>query len=496
MEATISADYVIVGAGSAGCVLANRLSARPGQRVVLLEAGHDDRPLRKPSQFMSNLNIHIPAGWAKLNGDPAVNWNYQSLPEPGVGGRIIQVPRGKVLGGSSSINGLVYVRGFPSDYDTWRQLGCTGWGWSDLLPIFMGMEDAAFGDPSLRGRGGPIKVTKVEDYLSTIDDMIQATREAGFPETDDYNGSAQEGVTYCQQNSATGVRLSAARAYLHPVASRKNLRVETGALVTRVIIENGRATGVEFTRNGEIVRVNANAEVILCGGSINSPVLLERSGIGDGQRLQDLGIPVAADRREVGENLQDHYLMAVSARLKDGTPSVNGTAAGWPLVKSIARYLLSRKGLLASSSCTINGFVRSRPDVDIPDIQLMGAAATVDRYATAANSAIMLDEFPGLTLGGWVLRPESRGSCHASAAAPSAAPAIQFNYLSTPADVIDAVNLLRVIHKVLRQPSLASLMESENLPAWDAPDDFETLAAMCRDIGGSGDHPVGTCRMG
>ena len=290
--------------------------------------------------------------------------------------------------------------------------------------------------------------------------------------------------------------MSAAAAYLHPVANRQNLQIETGALVTRVIIEDGRATGVEFTRDGLLMRVEARAEVILCGGSVASPVLLERSGIGAGQHLQDLGIAVVADRREVGENLQDHYLMSASARLKAGTPSMNGTAAGWPLLKSIAEYVLSRKGLLSSASCSVTGFIRSRPEVEIPDLQLLAAAATIDRNASAAKNAIMLDEFPGLTIGGWVLRPESRGSCHASSAAPSAAPAIQFNYLSTQADVIDAVNLLRAFRNMFRQPSLAALVEYENPPFRDASDDFDTLAELSREIGCSGDHPIGTCRMG
>ncbi|MEO5597607.1 MAG: GMC family oxidoreductase N-terminal domain-containing protein [Novosphingobium sp.] len=497
MTARIAADYVIVGAGSAGCVLANRLSANPSNRVLLLEAGHDDRPLRRPSQFLSNLNIQIPAGWTRLLADPAVNWNFLSAPEPGVGGRVLALPRGKVLGGSSAINGMVYMRGLPSDYETWRQLGCTGWGWDDVLPIFKRMEHAPFGDPAVRGRGGPLRIRKAEDCGATMDALIKATLEAGLSQTDDYNGLTPDGVTNAQQNSYRGVRASAAAAYLHPVSNRKNLRIETGALVSRVMIEDGRAVGVEFERNGVVTRVDAAAEVILCGGAFNSPVLLELSGIGSGQRLQDLGIPVVADRPSVGENLQDHYLVSVSARLKDGTQSLNGSSAGWPLAKAFAEYALLRRGLLASASCTINGYARTRPDVDIPDMQLMSSAGTVDLAATMSTGAVTLDSKPGLTIGGWVLRPESRGFCHASSASPSAAPAIQMNFLSTPADELDVVNMMRVIRSMFRQPSMVEMVEHELGPIRDIPeDDIGALIRICREIGTSGYHPVGTCRMG
>ena len=330
-----------------------------------------------------------------------------------------------------------------------------------------------------------------------MDAVIRATWEAGLSQTDDYNGPAPDGVTHCQQNSSRGVRASAAAAYLHPVAKRKNLRIETDALVSRVIIEDGRAVGVEFTRNGGVIRVDAAAEVILCGGAFNSPVLLEMSGIGSGQRLQDLGIPVLADRRAVGENLQDHYLVTISARLKDGTHSLNGTSTGWRLAKAFAQYALLRRGLLASASCTVNGYARTRPGLEVPDMQLMSSAATVDLAATEATGTVTLDSKPGMTIGSWVLRPESRGFCHATGTAPSAAPAIQMNYLSTPADELDVVNMMRVMRGMLRQPSLAALVEHEIGPIRDVPEnDTGTLIRICREIGTSAYHPVGTCRMG
>src|SRR5579871_10116 len=379
MSEAISADYVIVGAGSAGCVLANRLSADGRSSVILLEAGGDDRPTKNLGQFFSNLMIHVPVGYSQTLKDPKVNWLYATEPDPGTGGRSHVWPRGKVLGGSSSINGLLYVRGQHADYDGWRQLGCEGWGWDDVRPYFIraqNQERAGAGD--LHGTGGPLNVSDVTQRHEVSDDVVEAVVEAGVPRNDDINGEEQEGVCYYQLTVKKGQRCSAAVAYLHPAMSRPNLRVETNALTTRVLFEGKTAVGVEFLQNGVKSTARAAREVILCGGAVNSPQLLQLSGVGPGALLQEKGIAVVADLPGVGENLQDHYVISANWRLKAGTVSVNELTTGVRFIGETLKYVFQRKGLLTLSAAHIAAFCKSRPDLASPDIQFHILPATMD----------------------------------------------------------------------------------------------------------------------
>lgn len=481
----LRADYVVIGAGSAGCVLANRLSAGGKSKVALLEAGGSDL----------NFWVRMPIGYGGAFHHPRLNWRYTTEPDPETGGRSSYWPRGKVLGGSSAINAMVYIRGQAEDYDGWEAMGNRGWAYRDVLPYFKRMEDNLAGADHWRGGRGPIAVSAIGGSAHPLShDYVAAAHAAGLPLNPDFNGQTQEGVGLYQITTRNGFRCSAATGYLHPVRKRENLQVITHAHVTRILFDGQRAVGVEFRHGDAVRRIKAGREVILSAGAVNSPQILQLSGIGDGQRLKDQGIAVVQNLAGVGQNLQDHigfdYIYEATC------PTLNNVLRPWlgRLMVGL-RYVLTRGGPLSLSVNQGGGFFRSSPDRDRPNLQLYFSPVSYTRATPGKRKLMAPDPFPGLLIGVSNCHPNSRGHLHIRSADPLAAPEIHPGYLSAPEDLDELAEGSAVIRRIAASDPLVKSIRREVLPGAEVTD-METIKEDIRQRVGTVFHPCGTCAMG
>lgn len=482
-QALESFDYIILGAGSAGSVLANRLSEDPDVSVCVLEAGGRDW----------HPYIHVPAGFIKTMFMPSVNWLYTMEPTEWTGGRSIGAPRGKTLGGSSSINGHIYNRGQAADYDHWAQRGNRGWGYADVLPYFKRLEDRIGADDSpYRGKGGALTVSDIDWHHPLSEAFIEGAVQHGIPRNPDYNGAIQEGISYAQRTIRNGRRMSAARAFLHPAAKRANLEIRTKAHATGLVLEGKRAVGIKYRkggRGGQPFEIRARREVILSGGSYNSPQLLQLSGIGDPEHLRSVGIETQHALPGVGQNLRDHYAPRFSARVKN-VDSINERVRGLRLVKEVAAYAMGGKSVLGLSPTQIYAFWRSDPSVENSDLQLTFTPAS---YHEGIQG--QLEEEPGMTCAAWQQRPDSAGYCNIRSADPFEQPAINPNYLGEESDRRVLLAGMKLARTLLSSAPLQQYYDFETFPGPDVQTDDELLGAA-KARGTTTFHPAGTCRMG
>ena len=473
-------DYIVVGAGSAGAVVANRLSANSGNKVLLLEAGPASHPWSR-----------IPVGMAKLIKNPAANWLYSSEPEANTNGRSLPVPRGRLLGGSSSINGMAFVRGQSHDFDHWAQMGNQGWSYADVLPFFRRMESYEGGDDEFRGREGPLRVTNPPPRDPLFATLIKAAGEVGIPHNPDYNGATQDGIAMSQATISSGRRMSTARCYLDPVRSRQNLHIETGALARSLVFDGKRCTGVRYSVGNEQREARASRDVVVSGGTINSPQLLELSGIGQPERLAGLGIEVRHALPGVGENLRDHFAPRTRWAVGAKWITYNDRGRGLPLVWQALRYAFSGQGLLGMVGAPIRAFVRSREGLEAPDLLL----GWVPMLTEMTPKGPKISRQSGFTCYAHPMRPESKGHIHITSADPLRPPAINFNFLSSPIDAELTVRAVRIACSVMHAPAMSLLQLTEIAPGKDRTTD-DAILDWVKGAAETTYHPVGTCKMG
>jgi len=472
-------DYIVVGAGSAGCVLAARLSEDPATRVLLLEAGPPDR----------SFWIHLPIGYGKTMWSPTYNWCFHTDPDPNMNGRRIYWPRGKTLGGSSSINGLIYIRGQREDYDHWAALGNTGWGYDDLLPYFRRSEGNQRGDSTFHGGSGPLKVSDIGDRHELIEAFIDGAGQTGVPRTDDFNGAQQEGAGYYQLTTHRGWRCSTAKAYLTPARKRPNLHIETGAMATGLVFDGRRAVGVQYRQGGELKTARCRAELLLAAGALQSPQLLQLSGIGPAPVLQGLGIPVRHALPGVGENLQDHLQLRLTYECTRPVTTNDKLNSWWGQMQLGLQWLFMRSGPLAVGINQGGCFMRALAESPTPDIQFHVATLSADMAGGKVHP------YSGFTFSVCQLRPESRGTAHIRSTDPFEPPAMMPNYLSTDLDRRTAVASIRAARAIAAAPAMRPYVKREVKPGPDASDDA-ALLEFSRNHGATIFHPSGTCRMG
>jgi len=474
-----SYDYVIVGAGSAGAVLANRLTEDGRTRVLLVEAGSSGHPYSR-----------LPVSFGLLIDHPGANWRFRSEPEPGTNNREIPVPRGKLLGGSSAINGLVYVRGQPLDYDTWAQMGNRGWSWDDIAPVFKRMEGYEQSGSPERGRDGPLRISVVPDRNPLYDAIFAAAEEAGYRRTADYNGYEQEGIGKTQATIGGGRRMSTAHCYLAPAMKRPNLDIVTGALTEKVVLEGRRCTGIVYESGGRKVEARAGRAVILSAGAVGTPQILELSGIGRPSVLQAAGLAVQHELAAVGENFRDHIAGRIVWKVKVPGVSYNDKARGLGLAREIVKYLALGGGFLSLPSAPIVAFLKTRADLQTPDVQFHFVP-----YSVKNAKERKLQTFPSMTVACYQLRPESLGSIHIRSADPKAQPAIRFNFLADHIDQQAMVAGFRMMRRIINSKALDAYRGEEFSPGKDVETDDQILGWM-RQYSETAYHPIGTCRMG